>query len=431
MDKIDMNLILGRNEIIQKIKDCLINISNNKYDIKCGRGIYIYGSSGCGKTHLIKSLLRDLNYDVIMYNAGDIRNKSIIESITSNTMADNNIISIFNNKKKPIAIVMDEIDGMKTSDKGGINTLIKLIRAKKTKKQKLENSTVNPIICIGSYFIDKKIRELMKVCEVFELKSPTLENTISIVNKLMPNLSSNLHIKISEFLEGDLRKLSLLYNMYNTENNSINATILEHIFKKKSYSEDTKDSTQALLQKYVTLQNHSIFMNETDRTIVGLLWHENVIDYIDKLPIYERFPLYTKFLNNICFADNLDRIIFKKQIWQLSELSSLIKTFYNNFIFHDWYNNKNIATSNKHIPSKENFRFTKVLTKYSTEYNNVTFIQDLCQKLGFDKKDIIPYFKDLRNKYTEAELLDIHSHNELTKLDISRMYRYIDKFQEL
>ena len=55
---------------------------------------------------------------------------------------------------------MDEIDGMNNGDKGGINSLIKLIRPKKTKKQKLEEITLNPIICIGNYHIDKKIKEL-------------------------------------------------------------------------------------------------------------------------------------------------------------------------------------------------------------------------------------------------------------------------------
>jgi len=430
MDNIDINSILGRNQIIQQIKSCLTNISNNKNDITCGRGIYIYGSSGSGKTYLAKSLLNEMGYDVIMYNAGDIRNKSIIESITTNTMANNNIISIFNNKVKPIAIIMDEIDGMKTGDKGGMNTLIKLIRPKKTKKQKSEDSTVNPIICIGSYFIDKKIRELMKVCSVFELKTPPNEKMNTIVSELMPNMSCTLRVTISNFLEGDLRKLSLLYNMYNMENSIITTEILENIFKKKSYSEDTKYSAQELLKKYVPLSNHNIFMNETDRTIVGLLWHENVIDYIDKLPEHNRFYLYKNILQKICYADNFDRIIFKKQIWQLSELSSLIKTFYCNYIFHDWrQNNKNHL--NNIILNKEDFRFTKVLTKYSTEYNNSLFMQHLCQKISLDKKDTIAYFKDLRNKYTETELLDMHSHNELTKLDISRIYRYIDKFEDI
>ena len=38
-------------------------------------------------------------------------------------------------------------------------------------------------------------------------------------------------------------------------------------------------------------------------------------------------------------------------------------------------------------------RFTKVLTKYSTEYNNQLFIQELCFKLNMDKK----YYKMIKN----------------------------------
>lgn len=76
-------------------------------------------------------------------------------------------------RMKKIVIVMDEIDGMNSGDKGGLTALIKLIRQKKTKKQKLENMTLNPIICIGNYNVDKKIKELMKVCNVFEIKTPT------------------------------------------------------------------------------------------------------------------------------------------------------------------------------------------------------------------------------------------------------------------
>ena len=42
-------------------------------------------------------------------------------------MADYNVLSLFNTKPKSIAILMDEIDGMNSGDKGGINSLIKLL----------------------------------------------------------------------------------------------------------------------------------------------------------------------------------------------------------------------------------------------------------------------------------------------------------------
>jgi hypothetical protein len=45
---------------------------------------------------------------------------------------------MMNKKIKKIAIVMDEVDGMNNGDKGGITSLIKLIRQKKTKNKKKE-----------------------------------------------------------------------------------------------------------------------------------------------------------------------------------------------------------------------------------------------------------------------------------------------------
>ena len=70
-------------------------------------------------------------------------------------MSDVNVLSMFQKKTKKIVIVMDEIGGMNTGDKGGINQLIKLIRQKKTKNQKKEKYTLNPIICISNVQVDK------------------------------------------------------------------------------------------------------------------------------------------------------------------------------------------------------------------------------------------------------------------------------------
>jgi len=126
-------------------------------------------------------------------------------------------------------------------------------------------------------------------------------------------------------------------------------------------------------------------------------------------------------LDKICFADYIDRITFQKQIWQFNEMSSLIKTFSSNKLFHDYIKPKQKTKLN-------DIRFTKVLTKYSTEYNNSTFIQELCQKLSLDKKDTFSFFLDLRNKYTDEEINTIFESYEITKLDINRIYRYLDKY---
>ena len=154
------------------------------------------------------------------------------------------------------------------------------------------------------------------------------------------------------------------------------STNLEKVLKPKTNIEDSKKITQTLLNRPISIENHNTFMNETERTIVALLWHENIIDAINNLSekketgsscsdhdsrikssqgttartsvnggdpslendgniLQKPFVFYTKILDNMCFADYVDRITFQNQIWQFNEMSSLIKTFYNHQLYHN------------------------------------------------------------------------------------------------
>jgi len=419
MDKINLNTFLNREEECNKIYFFLKEFEENKNNLLIKRGLYLYGNSGCGKTTFVMNLLRELGYDPIRYDAGDIRSKSVIETITKHNVSDKNVMSMFEIKIKKIVLVMDEIDGMNNGDKGGINSLIKIIRPKKTKRQKNEEITTNPIICIGNYVVDKKIKELMKVCHVIELKSPTNLQIQNILLYLNLDISSDIMNDILDYIQNDLRKLTEIINLHkNNKNLLVN---LKSIFYKKYYEDDTRQITKKILNTNYSIKDHSLIMNETDRTIVGLLWHENIIDNISKIKKNLSIPFYLKILNNTCLSDYIDRITFQKQIWQFNEMTSLIKTFKNNKIYHDTFDK-----INKFNPSE--VRFTKVLTKYSTEFNNATFIQNLCQQLGMDKKDMFSYFIYLRNNFSDNEILSIFENYEIKKLDINRIYRYINKY---
>jgi replication factor C subunit 1 len=427
MNKIDLNKILNREENASNIKSILRNFELNKNNLLFKKGIYIYGDPGSGKTTFITEILQEMNYDVIKYDAGDIRNKAIIDTITKHNMSDKNIMSMFNNKIKKIAIIMDEIDGMNNGDKGGINTLIKLIRPKKTKKQKQEEITMNPIICIGNHHVDKKIKELIKVCNTIELKTPTNIQITNIIDQLVPDIDGNVKLKFIDYVQGDLRKLNNIHNIYLTKPDIFNSEIIKNIFHLKSYNEDTKKITHKLLSQPFTMDDHLTIMNETDRTIVGLLWHENIIDTFENVDKSISIPFYLKQLENICFSDYIDRITFQKQIWQFNEMSSLNKTFKNNKHFH---NNSLLepTLATPFLKMDHDIRFTKVLTKYSTEYNNSLFIQNLCQELGMDKKDLLSFFMELKNKYDDNQILALFENIEINKLDINRIYRYLEKY---
>ncbi len=421
MDSLNVNAILNRELQATQIKDILKSFEQNKHNQIFKKGIYVCGDPGTGKTTFVVKILNELGYDIVKYDAGDIRNKSVIDEITERNMSDKNIMSMFNKKVRKIAIIMDEIDGMNNGDKGGINTLIKLIRPKKTKKQKLEEVTMNPIICIGNYRVDKKIKELMKVCNTVELKTPTTVQISTFVQTLLPTIDVTTRTNLITCVQGDLRKLSNIYNLYKSNPSLFNNEIVNSVFQLKSYNDDTKKITQRLIDKYYSFDDHISIMNETDRTSVGLLWHENIIDVLDKMDKKASVPFYLKQLDNICFADYIDRITFQKQIWQFNEMSSLIKTMSNNKMYHEHFPNKA-----KFAPAE--VRFTKVLTKYSTEYNNSLFIQNLCQQLGMDKKDLFGFFVELKSKYDDNEILSLFENLEISKLDINRINRYLDKY---
>ena len=422
MDKLDINHLLKKDNLANEIKNILINFEKNKKNLNIKRGIYIYGAPGSGKTYFVNKLLKELDYDIINYDAGDIRNKSIIDTITDNNMTDINILSLLTKKKKPIAIIMDEIDGMNNGDKGGINSLIKIIRPKKTRKQKLEEVAYIPIICIGNYHIDKKINELIKVCNTFNFTSPSNQQIINIIKLIMPKIFSNSTQlnNILIYIQNDLRKLNSIHAIYKTNYNLLNSNIILNILKPKSFNNDAKEITKKFINNRYSIHEHNIIMNETDRTVVGLLWHENVIDILNKINKKRGIILYISLLDNICSSDYIDRVTFQKQIWQFNEMSSLIKILYNNYILHN-----NIINFQFTL---QTIRFTKVLTKYSTEYNNYLFIQNLCQILNLDKKDLFSFFIKIKNLYNTGEIHTLFETYELTKLDINRIYRYIDKY---
>ena len=427
MDEIDINGMLNRSEKIQNLKDMLNDFEKNRNNITSKKGIYIYGEPGSGKTTFITNILKELDYDIIKYDAGDIRNKIVMDTITHHNMTDRNVMSLFYKKTKRIAIIMDEIDGMNNGDKGGINSLIKIVRPKKTKKQKIEEITLNPIICIGNYHIDKKIKELMKVCNVLELNKPTIIQMEAIIYKLFPNIDEKLRNSITTFTQGDLRKLNTIHKIYKNNNDILNKERIINIFLTKAYNTDARNITKNLINKKYSFKDHLKIINETDRTIVGLLWHENIIDVISKKSKEISIPFYLKILDNMCFADYIDRLTFQKQIWQFNEMSSLIKTFNNNRIYHNNFKNQTNKNTVVNFNPHE-IRFTKVLTKYSTEYNNFIFIQNLCQQLCMDKKDLYSFFLDIKNKYNDIEILQLFENYDINKLDINRIFRYLDKY---
>jgi hypothetical protein len=264
----------------------------------------------------------------------------------------------------------------------------------------------------------------MKVCNVFEIKTPTKNQVSKIMDLWCPSLKLELKNKlISNYINSDFRKICFIRDLIKKGNNDFIDYLIEPEFQNKFCNEDSKKITKSIFMGNYNIKEHEFFMNETDRTIVALLWHENVPDIL--INHATPFNFYYKILKNMCFADFIDRITFQNQVWIFNEISSLIKTFYNQYLLKNYCLELNIPINIKEI------RFTKILTKYSTEYNNIVFIYNLCQQLQMDKKDVFSLFNEFELKYGDLffnnnEVITFFEKTEITKLDLKRIFKFLN-----
>lgn len=414
MEHFNINQLLGRDKLKQEIIQCVHEIQKSLNNVNSKRVIYLTGDSGSGKSYFMENILNELNYDVIHFETEQNRNSSSFDFIKEHNMPANNVLELMHGKRKRICVLMDNLDSLNTSDKSVLPVLMKLLRPKKTTKQKKEDFCKNMIICIGNNSNDKKIIEFKKICYTFELYMPTdiQMNTIirTIVKINDPKLISNIQL----FVENDLRKLRNIMDIQKQFGDTEISTILDTLVKKYNHNEP-KSLTGYLLTHKVPFSKHEEIINDSDRTIISLLLHENIVDYLNAGDI-ESIHIYSKILSNFCLGDFYDKITFQKQIWLFNEITSLIKNITNNHLF----------TEHVSIPTTKDIRFTKILTKYSTEYNNINFIISLCQKLGLDKKDLLAYFEKNHTSFTDADYAFFEERYEIKKLDISRLIRFIE-----
>jgi len=353
-------------DILNNINYIIDNFENKS--IK--HGIYIYGNNGIGKTTEIKELLKD-KYDCIWYSAMDKITKQTIENFTNNNIANNSIMTSFNRNTKKNVIIIDDIENIHYNDKNILTLLVKLIRPKKTKKQLVESYSLNPILFIANKIKDKKINELMGVTINIEMKDKSSEFCRKVILSKFPLIDKPTETNLLNLCNNNLSKLNEILNLYKNE-------II--IFDTVDYisNNTTKDITRNILLNDWNSQDFNNIISEGDRTIISLLYHENSSIIIDNLPNPIKILLYSRIISNICICDYIDRFIFQKQIWELNELSNLIKIFYNNLLLRN----------HLHVKDIKEIKFTKVLTKYSSEYNNYIFLVKLCKLLSCNKKDI-------------------------------------------
>ena len=389
------------NYITNNVKKYVSNLEKNnslKY-------LYVYGENGIGKTTIIKNILHSLKYNVNYIDCN--QNQLTLEELI-NITDNKDVYSMFFNNVQKNALIMDNINYYLYNDKSYFNNLVKLLKKNKIHK-------FIPFIFINTLHEEKKFTELSKLSYCLKINPPTTIQLKNIIYKLYPkilDIENNTLIidNIITYLDYKFYKILNIEYFYNNNLIELKFDTHTHTSNNSNFNinNNIKILTKNLLHYKYNLQNLDI-INYSDRTSLSLLLHENIIKLFNNNLTHNELKIYKKILDNFIFCDCIDKNIFLYQIWQLNDITYIIKIFYNNFIL--WEHNllKNIG--------QENIIFTKILTKYSSEYNNFNFIFNNTQLYCTNKKTLLLHIFTIDN-----------SNDFYAKLVYSRFMKLIEQY---
>src|SRR3989344_985846 len=295
--------IKGIDREIKTLKDFVNNF-------KAGKGLLIFGPSGCGKTLSVYALARDLNYELFELNASNFRDKESIENILGSAVRQKSLF--FNGK----IILLDEIDGISSQDRGGVQSLIKII----------EESNF-PIVLTSNTIELEKIEGLIKKVLLLEYKKLEDNQILSILkeicNKEDISYSQEDLMTLAKISRGDIRAAitdlqSLTYNNKFTiecmdhfdrfqSENIIN--VLNVIFKRN----DMKKS-----REYIDMINLDL-IDFSKRNLTNVIFNnDNVLYYWleENIPFqYEEEPVKVSF-EVLSRVDLFRSRIMRRQYWR-------------------------------------------------------------------------------------------------------------------
>jgi len=179
---------VNQTKAVQQLKEYVFNFKT-KYK---GKALFFWGPPGVGKTALVYAFAGTYNYEVIEVNSSDDRNYRTLKELFHNA---SQTASLFGKGK---IFVFDEVDGLSTTDRGAVNTIIEIIKESK-----------HPIILIANDPWDSKLKELRNYSIMVEFKKLSTTEIFYVLKKVCEKEKLNCEDKALKQLtiesKGDLR----------------------------------------------------------------------------------------------------------------------------------------------------------------------------------------------------------------------------------
>jgi replication factor C large subunit len=280
--------IKGQDLAVDKVKAFLSNFNR---DVTKKKAILLYGPAGTGKTTTAIVAATELGFELFELNASDLRNRKKLDEVLKPSTEQ---YSLFNKGK---IILVDEVDGVTSTEYGGIAELIALIE-----------KTRFPIIVTCNDVWQTKFNLLRSKCEMIGVKEVGYNVTLEIIKDVCKKenkfITEDLIKEISAKARGDLRAaLNDLQSVMNIQGMS-----LEEI----SIREKSQDIFNALKElfklrtKEDTLESYNNVDMELDQIS---LWVE------ENIPKEYRGEELAKAFDSLSRADLFKGRIYRQQYW--------------------------------------------------------------------------------------------------------------------
>lgn len=377
--------IFGNKDSISKMKLWIEDFMNKKEGTKIG--LFISGPPGIGKTSLSHLILNYYGYEVIEYNASDVRSQKSVKENLNKVLNSTNISVMKGNHLKNIAIIMDEVDGMSSGDRGGVSELVCIINPNKGKRKvnKKNSNYSNPIICISNNNTDKKLSDLRKNCQEIIFSKPSQSEILKFAKKIITTENINIEetalTLLINYSQNDFRRITyLLQDIYNTFHQKL-ITIediedLFNSFSKKKIDLNLFDAAKKLFTCYKSL-DETLNLYESDRSLVSMMVHENFILNIDPKSLKDKIKEVYKVYHYMSLGDIIDRIIYNNQTWYLQDFNGVIKCSYPCYIYTNTFSKKNQSIK---------VNFTSILSKSAIQFSNFKCIVSIKNKFKINKR---------------------------------------------
>lgn len=364
----------------------------------------ISGPPGIGKTTAVRLLCKQNGYEVLEFNASDARSKKILREHVQDATSNHSLGEFYSagprkntGKPKRIALVMDEVDGMSSGDRGGLAQLAQMIK-----------ETRVPILTICNDRANRKLTTIAKYCRDIRFSRPTPRDLLPRIQRILRQegveYSPQDLQRVLTSVNGDVRQVLNLLQMWCGNSKVIsNAEVGERLAAgKKNVDLGAFDVPGKLFDssgKQLSI-NDQVSLYFVDRSMVPLLVQENIYWLHPQVlsgAAHQRpsqrdatqMALISKVADSIAAGDLVDERIGRTQAWTLAPTHAVLSCI------------APAAYMRSTSASKPRLDFPKWLGKYSQtsrRYREVAELHGRTRRLASATRtelvlDYIPFWK--------------------------------------